>query len=347
MTQLYNSTTHHRVASAGSVAIILSFIFSFTLPNSDRSIQTAAKLEKIDLYEAYAFTSGTVLETNDDYIFVTEGSDHHKVLAIDKDAHENYHYIGRGEGEGPGEVQILNNMDVQNDRIILFDRINLKILTYDVDDELLDEIMLDESAVNADQMAVGSDYYFLIKTNPAENVFLQLDQVGEVVAEFEQIETDEPGFIDDAPVNLKYSGHLASNEHDELFYAGHSEPVINKYAPGGELLYTTETIENLDSSDNYDVSGNMIQYSEDAVFSSAAMTLWDEYIVITPSDNEDDDLGSAQPLLDLYHQSDGEYSSSIELKTSPTYVVVEADYIYSLEFRDGLPYLIVYENPVG
>ena len=117
-------------------------------------------------------------------------------------------------------------MDVQNDRIILFDRINLKILTYDVDDALLDEIMLDESTFNADQMVVGSDYFFLIKTSPAENVFLQLDQNGEVVAEFEQIETDEPGFIDGAPVNLKYSGHLASNEHDEHFFSGHSEPVI-------------------------------------------------------------------------------------------------------------------------
>ncbi|MDQ7041724.1 MAG: hypothetical protein Q9M35_12380 [Rhodothermus sp.] len=294
-----------------------------------------ARLQAVDSLNLSAFElyEPSQLCQSDQYLFVFERN-LGKIAVFGKDLRGHPFFIGKGRGEGPGEVTGISDMDVHHGRIYLFSSARLVVWS------IADTLVLDKKiGIEAYRGEVVDEHRLLIlsPTSPAY-LFNIIDLEGKVVRGFASTNLGKV-------MPLCYSGDLAFDGR-YFYYAGESEPFIKKYTLEGRQLFSVATIDNLPSEGNYvqfeaDGESMAMGYSPWALFSTAMIEVYDAYLLVVPIHDEHRKRLS---YLDVYATQDGRYLATYDLARMPMALAVDDNGIYTLEREGGDVYLKRYPN---
>ncbi|SHK57500.1 hypothetical protein [Rhodothermus profundi] len=267
-------------------------------------------------------------------IFFTFERNIGKVAVFDRDLQARPFFIGKGKGEGPGELTGITDMDVHHDRIYLFSGTRLVVWS------IADTLVLDKQmAVEAYRGEALDEHRILILSpTSSDYLFNILDLEGKIIRGFVRTNLGKV-------TPLRYSGDLAF-DGKYLYYAGESESFLKKYTLEGRQLFSVATIDNLPSEGNYvqfEAGGESMAmgYSPWVLFSTATIEVYDAYLLAVPIHDE-----NRKPLsyLDIYATGDGRYVATYDLARMPLALAVDADGIYTLEREGDDVYLKRYPN---
>lgn len=224
------------------------------------------------------------------------------------------------EGEGPGEVQIVQAVGPTDEHVYIGDPRSMKLVKKDTDGHHLRDISAEFSPGNFVITRTGR----IINQSPVmqENQFVIYHPQADSLYGFEEGQVD----IEES---MKYSGYLSA-DGEALYYGGYSEPVLRKYSLEGDLLFSRSTIDNIDTRDNYqDYSSDEFRafgFSEDARYSTYRLDVSGDELFVIPFHNGE----SGFRYLDIYDAQNGEYRSSLRMDYFPRDVIAEGDYIFTL-----------------
>lgn len=294
-----------------------------------------ARLQAVDSLNlsAFALYEPSQLCKSGPYLFTFERNIG-KVAVFDRDLRARPFFIGKGRGEGPGELTGITDMDVHHDRIYLFS--GTRVVVWSIADTLVLDKQMAVEAYRGE--ALDEHRILILSPTSSDYLFNIVDLEGKIVRGFVRTNLGKV-------TPLRYSGDLAF-DGKYLYYAGESESYLKKYTLEGRQLFSVATIDNLPSEGNYmqfESGGESMAmgYSPGALFSTALIEVYDAYLLVVPIHDE-----HRRPLsyLDVYATEDGRYLATYDLAQMPRALAVDADGIYTLEREGDDFYLKRYPN---
>jgi len=269
-----------------------------------------------------------------------------KALAVNKETLAPEGIIGRGEGQGPGEVQG-PRMGVTEGQVMFYAARQRKIAVYDTSGTWVADIRPDARLFRV--VPLGGRFVVMSKVPVVEKegrpfLFRVVNMEGEVVGRFGR--SGRPDLTrSDNPI--AYNGKVAVGAAGEyLYYGGYSEPLLKKYEIGGEQTFSVKTIDNLPSEVNYltPQSGGGTQmwaYAEPGLFSVEALSVFQDYLLVGPIN---DGEGNTLSYLDVYSAEDGSYVRSYRMRNFVAGLAVDESGIYTKEQIGDEFYIKAYKN---
>lgn len=257
-----------------------------------------------------------------------------KIAVFDRDLQGRPFFIGKGRGEGPGELLGITDMDAYDDRVFLFS--GVRVVGWSTSGELILDKKMEIEAYRGE--AINKDRLLILSPASPDYLFNIVDMEGRVVRGFVRTNLEQVS-------PLRYSGDLAFDGR-YLYFAGEPEPLLKKYTLEGRQLFSMATIDNLPSEGNYvqfegGAESMAMGYSPYALFSTAMIEVYDGYLLAVPIHDENRSLLS---YIDVYATRDGHYLATYDLAQMPQALAVDADGIYTLEYHGGDAYLKRYPN---
>jgi hypothetical protein len=257
-----------------------------------------------------------------------------KIAVFDEEMRESPSFIGSGKGEGPGEVNGINDFQVSHDRIYLFS--GMRTVVWSTSGELLSDKTMEVEAYRGE--VVDENRLLIMAPTSSRYLFNIVDEEGKVVRGF--VKTDL-GTV----TPLHYAGDLAF-DGEYLYFAGEPESLIKKYTLEGRQLYSVAAIDNYPSEVNYvqfGAGGGRVAmgYAPGALFSTALIEVYDGYLLAVPIHDYDQTILS---YIDVYAAEDGRYLATYDLARMPQALAVDAEGVYTLEYEGGDAYLKRYRN---
>jgi len=289
-------------------------------------------IDSVDIFTTYDLGSMFTFTSVGDTLYIPAGADVGVVRANGKEL-ATFDILPLRRGEGPGEVENIQDTDVKESRLVVTDTRQGKIVAMLTDGYVEKEIRTNELSPHKISL-FDPNRAVILSPISHENVLHVISIEGGYERSFGPSGT---------PHNpLRYAGQLQS-DGKHIFYAGLSEPILKKYTIDGELIYSRATIDNYDTGGNYITSEDseyaMFRYTDWAVYSSYQFAVTDRYLVINPVPSED--FPGTHQVLDLYHKDDGEYSHSIRLDRNLRGVAVGEDYLYGRYITEDREYYLV------
>ena len=257
-----------------------------------------------------------------------------KIAVFDRDLQERPFFIGKGQGEGPGELLGITDMDAYDDRVFLFS--GARVVGWSVSGELVLDKKMEVEAYRGE--VVDENRLLILSPTSPDHLFNLVNMEGKVIRGFVKTNLGQVS-------PLRYSGDLAFDGRS-FYFAGEPEPLLKKYTLDGQQLFSMATIDNLPSEGNYvqfegGAESKVMGYSPYALFSTALIEVYDGYLLAVPIHDENRRRLS---YLDVYATADGRYLATYDLAQMPQALAVDADGIYTLEYHRGDAYLKRYPN---
>ncbi len=282
-----------------------------------------------------------------DWIFVDDVGEG-RILAVAKEDFETHRFIGRGTGEGPGEMSRFRGFDVLDGELVLANRPG-RLSRYTFEGELVGELVIGQHPVRI--AAVGDGAVAVLDPLNGDHLLTVVNATGGA--------TGGQGMVPNPAAELRMAWHLRSmgaiDYHDgHIYFAGFSESLIKKYSLDGELVYSVATIDNHSSELNYmeSESESVIAagYTEQALYSALNIRVYGRYSLVQPVR---DDAGEVLRYLDAYDATTGKYEGSYAVSEPPEDYAMDAEHLYMLEWDDNPEsgerdaFIKVYDNVLG
>jgi hypothetical protein len=309
----------------------------------DREVQTVSERIVTELPSAEAILNFT------DYDIYSPGTLNHNgthlflrnfgtlsIASVSKEKFEHPEVIEFSEGQGPGEVLSMSSITVSDDRLVIGDNMQRRILLADTDGRHLGELTPEFSPDNL--IMLQDDLLLNYNAHQQDHLFTFNDMDADSTWGFEEIAF---GFSE----MMKYVGYLY-NDGDNIFYAGYSEPILRKYSTDGTLYFSRATIDNYDTDGFYVEramgENRMVGYSEDAKHSSMDAAYYNGTLLVIPFHNGNEEL----KYIDLYDASNGDYLETLSLEYQPHKMAIDDEYLYILARYGDDNLLLRYSNPI-
>lgn len=269
-----------------------------------------------------------------------------KALAVNKKTLTPERVIGRGEGQGPGEVQVAGT-GVARGRVVFYSPRQRKIAVYDTSGTWVTDIRpgiyLDNVAPLANRFVVMNTVS-VVEQEGRPPLFLVVDGKEQVVDRFGPSGRPEVARSDNP---IAYTGKIAAGPDGAyLYFGGYSEALLKKYEIGGEQVFSVKTIDNLPSEVNYltpqsNEEVRMWGYAEHGLFSVKTLAVFGRYLLVGPINDIE---GNTLTYIDVYRAEDGAYVRSYRMPNFVEALAVDESGIYTEEESEGEMYLKAYEN---
>ncbi len=301
----------------------------------ERSITALPNPERVLNFTEYEiYSPGTLNQNRTHLFFIDFGT--LSIARVSKEEFGSPDVIAFSEGQGPGELLSMQSLAVSDDRLVIGDPRQRRILLADTDGRHLGDLTPEFSPDNL--LLMQDDLLLNYNAHQQDHLFTLYDLEADSVWGFEEITF---GFSE----IMKYPGYLYTRGN-EIFYAGYSEPLIRKYLTDGTLIFSRSTVDNYDTDGFYEErtmgENRMVGFSEDAMFSSMDATYYNGTLLVIPSHNGNEEV----KYIDLYDALNGDYLESLSLEYFPRKMAVDNEYLYILA-RDGDDNLLLrYSNPI-
>ncbi|MCC5905538.1 MAG: hypothetical protein JJU13_04995 [Balneolaceae bacterium] len=302
-------------------------------------IGSMAIKDSLLLYEAFGMINASVLNMDNNNLYIRDASALNKIFVIDKKTFEYKHTISPAQGRGPGEITAIGTFDVFSPYIIITDGSLMKIQIWKTDGRFVNEFILDEISPHRLNMWENERITILSATSSgSDHLFHTIDKDGNRILSFGEISKDNYN-------PLMYSGSTLTDE-EYFYYAGFSEHILKKWDQEGNLEYSIATIDDFPGEANYVtfLSGEQrsFQYTETGYYSAIGFTVYNDYLMILHAGER---IRERQ-LLDFYDKHNGRYLASVELPylSGSGSIVADDLHIYTLHMIDEEVYLGIYEN---
>ena len=295
-------------------------------------------LSAYDAFESYSIAV-------DDYWIYAPIARSGRVLAVSKEDFESFRLIGRGTGEGPGEMKGLRGLDVSRHHIVLGNQPH-KVARFNKAGQLVGQHEIDH---RPSRLRVSQDGRVLtFDPNSPDYLFRVLGVDGTVLHEM----VDMSGTFEELGpgVSLRLSGFVDFHD-DHVYYACYSESLLKKFSLDGTEVFSVSTIDNHSSEANYAeaMMGEFRTwtYSDAAIFSTIRMEVYGRYCLLKSGRDAD---GVMPRCLDLYDTDTGRYVRSYGFSRPPIHFVAGDEHLYlllaDLNPRTGErdKYVKIYEN---
>ncbi|WP_456425445.1 hypothetical protein [Rhodocaloribacter sp.] len=243
-------------------------------------------------------------------------------------------FIGKGKGEGPGEVNGISDFQVSRDGLYLF--LRRRTIVWSTSGKFISDKTRDVGVYRGEVLGPGNT----LVSDPTSSGYLFniVNEEGKTERGF--VRTDLGRLTP-----LHYEGDLAfDGEH--LYFAGVPESLIKKYTLDGRQLFSVATIDNYPGEINYVQFGGdggrmAMGYAPGALFSTAMIEVYDGYLLAVPIHDYDQ---STLSYIDVYDAEDGRYVATYDLARMPQSLAVDAEGVYTLEYEGNDAYLKRYGN---
>lgn len=257
-----------------------------------------------------------------------------KIAVFDKAMRGDPEFIGKGKGEGPGEVNGISDFQVSRDSLYLF--LRRRTIVWSTSGKFISDKTRGVGVYRGEVLGDGNT----LVSDPTSSRYLFniVNEEGKIERGF--VQTDLGRLTP-----LHYEGDIAFNgEH--LYFAGVPESLIKKYTLDGRQLFSVATIDNYPSEINYvqfgaDGGRMAMGYAPGALFSTAMIEVYDRYLLAVPIHDYDQTTFS---YIDVYDAEDGRYVATYDLARMPQSLAVDAEGIYTLEYEGNDAYLKRYGN---
>jgi hypothetical protein len=310
-------------------------------PVSDRIIESNLMPNSKLLLEDFGVSSPLSIDVNSRDIIIPDFREN-TISIINKDNLALRSEIKLSQGEGPGEVNRMNDVHATDEYLFVLDNSLSRILVLDYYGELLQEITINS---NANRIlaapSISPEKIIVYSTNPGQKIFSIFDMEGNLLSEFGDLsgETLNP---------MMLGGRVHSGEiTNSVFFVGRAEPIIKGFSLEGDELFSVKNIDNYNSSTNYEVrefedGSRASSFSEDALFSANYSDVDQKYIYVIPFHNDNDQY----KFIDIYNKTDGVYVNSIELEAYSGLLAVGESKLYTLGGNENQEIVIkIYKKP--
>ncbi len=257
-----------------------------------------------------------------------------KIAVFDSKLQEKPFFIGKGRGEGPGEVIGINDMDAYNDRVFLFS--GVRVVGWSIAGDLLVDKKINVETYRGE--ILDDEQLLVLSPTSPDYLFNIVDREGKVIRGFVKTTLGKV-------TPLHYAGDLAFDGR-YLYFAGESESLLKKYTLDGRQLFSMATIDNFPSEGNYvqfesDEKSIAMGYSPWALFSTAMIEVYNGYLLAVPIHD-----ANRRPIsyIDVYATSNGHYLATYDVTRMPEGLAVNTHGIYTLEREGEDVYLKRYRN---
>jgi hypothetical protein len=279
------------------------------------------------------YSPGTLEQNSTDLFLIDYGS--YSIIKLAKDNLSQPENIQFREGSGPGELQSLQSLAAGENQLYAGDPRQLRIVVTDTDGKYIRDI---ETHFFPDNLIYVDEGLLLnYNAHQQDDLFTLYDIDGDTTSGFEEIEF---GFSE----VMKYPGYISADE-SYVYFSGYSEPLLRKYTMNGELQFSKKTIDNFDTSTNYEErtmgDNRMVTFSDDALFSSMDVSRQGEYLYVIPYHNGN----RGHKYIDLYSAETGMYVKTYTLENYPRKIVTDENFLYVLERDREDNFLVKYRYP--
>ncbi|MEX0608871.1 MAG: hypothetical protein WD016_10990 [Balneolaceae bacterium] len=314
------------------------FLFAVQQQQTIREFDTGFELtERIDLEsELNIYSVRKIIETENEIIIPQHR--HFLVTFLDKKSLDLKKVISLKKGRGPGEIEHLMDIDVNNDLLVITDPSQAKIVVTNYEAEVLKEISITQSGPHRvafdDEQKIHALFNYTFKDSM---IFGKFNIEGELEKIYQPIINE----LNKAP--LVSDGELKHHKN-AIFFLGLNEPIIKKYNSENELEFSRKTIDNFNTAENYFTieSANHKGYglSPAALFSTNDFDVKNGNIFVLPNSNGDPE----KKYVDVYN-NDGNYLKSFALqnRASRINVLDDENTVLTIESIDGSMYLCKYK----
>lgn len=302
---------------------------------SERTVTPLSEPDALLNFSDYEIYSPGTLTQNSTHLFLIDfGS--MAIVKVSKEEFENPEKLVFSEGSGPGELQSMQSLAVNDQQIYIGDPRQLRIVEADLDGRYIQDLNVEFSPGNL--FVLDDNRLLNYNVHQQDHLFLTYYTEADTANGFEPIDFD----FDEV---MKYAGYLDAGGAS-IFYAGYSEPLLRKYSVDGDLLFSRATIDNYDTSDHYESrtmgETRIATFSDDALHSSMDVACYGEHLLVIPFHNGNSEI----KYVDLYSASDGSYMETLSADLHPRKIAIDSDYLYVLA-RDGDDNVLHrYRNPV-
>lgn len=301
--------------------------------------------DSVSLLDLEVFESEDIF-VDEESIYLRYEDEDGKAIAIDKKSLTRKHIIGRGEGQGPGEVQG-RGMGVAKGRVVFYAARQRKIAVYDTSGMWITDVRPEArlgSVVPLTDRFVVMSRVAVVTQDGRPPLFQVVDTEGNVTDRFgpsgkgELTRSDNP---------IAYNGRLAAGSAlEHLYFGGYSEPLLKKYEIGGEQVFSVKTVDNLPSEVNYltpqsNEETQMWAYAKPGLFSVETLSVFRDYLLVGPINDVE---GNTLTYIDVYSAEDGSYIRSYRVPNFVAGLAVDETGIYTKEKSGDEWYLKVYPN---
>lgn len=303
---------------------------------NQREVRTQIEPEKEYKLADFEVFSARHLSILDNRLFILAGEPH-SVLSLNLNDFKDRYWIGPDKGRGPGELTGISSHDIRNNQIAFSNEQLSKILIYTLEGDVTSEFTT-EYGPHRVGLLPGNQILGMAPTSQ-DHLFQRYNYEGDIIGTFGRPNPDRRGF-------LQYDGNLHIDNAGNIYFTGLPEPILKKYSPEGDLIFSRATIDNWDTRGNYaesvDGETRIMGYSPAVIYSTYGFTVYDDYMIVRPVDNDMEEL---QHIVDIYDSSDGSYQYSVEFSdTEPIRLAATDQHIYTTENHGGEHFLLVYPN---
>lgn len=311
------------------------FLDSYPQEEVERTISSLPAPEtELNFSEYEIYSPGTLVHNSTHLYLIDFGTT--TIAKVPKRTFDNLVKLTYSEGSGPGEVQAIQSLAVSDDKLYVGDSRQMRIVEAKPDGTPERDISTEFSPNNL--FLLSENILLNFSAHQQDHLFTFYHVEPDTTSGFEEI-----GFGFDEI--MKYAGYI-SGDDSSIYFAGYSEPLLRKYTPHGELMFSRSTIDNFDTSDFYEVStqGDMriAGFSDDALFSSMDIIHYHDRLIVIPANNGNEDLN----YLDVYDASNGDYLETYSVDHQPRNAAIDDQYLYLLVRQGDDNLLQRYPNPI-
>jgi len=302
-----------------SVRLYTDFFDHDKQPVSERTFRDGSEPYHIlNFSEMELFRPGN-LDQNGTHLFLTDLADK-AVIKVSKKNPADVQVFRLKEGKGPGEVLSVQGFAVNNEKIVIGDQSNKRLVIMNTDGSHTADVPV---RFNPTNIKLTNDNR-IISFNPIQqpHLIMVYNSEGDSLKAFGP---EKPGIES----SMKYSGYFRYAE-ESIYFTGYSESIIRKYNTDGDVQFSRSTIDNYDTSNNYENRSTgqfrAFGFSDDAVFSSRQLAVYDDLLFLIPHHNGD----STRKFIDIYNAENGAYKESIRLDVFARDLAVDEQHLYLL-----------------
>ncbi len=288
-------------------------------PGSERTFRDGPEpYHVLNFSEMELFRPGN-LEHNDTHLFLTDFAEQ-AVIKVSKKNPQDVQVFRLSEGKGPGEVLSVQGFAVNNERIVVGDQSNKRYVVLDTDGNHLQDVPVKFNPTNIRL----TDDNRVTSFSPIQQPFLFMiySPEGDSLGGFGP---PEPGIES----SMKYTGYFRYADGN-IFVAGYSESLIRKYNMDGDILFSRSTIDDYDTTGNYENRSTdqfrAFGFSDDALFSTRQLAVYGNLLYLIPHHNGD----SSRKFIDLYNAENGTYKESLRLDVFARDLAADEQHLYIL-----------------
>lgn len=266
------------------------------------------------------------LAANDEEIFVDVGGIN-EIAVINKKNFEEEIRLSFRKGRGPGEIEQITGIDVNENKLLISNENSQKIILFDLEGNFLREITL--SNMTFDEVKLFKNDQIFVASTIGDPTFSIINYSSEEAISNKSINIDK--------VNPLYFSGSFLIENEALYFGGYSESILKKYNLENKIdeNYSRNFVENISSVNNYFTNSSGDQtlwgFTPEAQYSSFDLGLYQTKLVDVPAHNGE----KQKKVIDFYDSIDGEYLFSSNTIHNPSQVISDNDFIYLIEYKRG------------